>query len=216
MPESARPLPVSYVSGLVVDAQTLRPLKSQVQLLDLQSGDTVMSVASGAESGDFLVSLPVGRQYAMLATSPGYLFNSMHFNLTGNYNASKPFLVTIKLEKPQVGANTILNNIFFKFNSFELLPQSFVELDRMASFINGSASIKFEIGGHTDNVGETAYNQQLSEKRAKAVYDYLVSHGVDATRLSYKGYGESLPIGDNSTAEGRETNRRTELKVVEM
>lgn len=216
MPESARPLPVSYVSGLVVDAQTLRPLKSQVQLLDLQSGDTVMSVLSSDESGDFLVSLPVGRQYAMLATSPGYLFNSMHFNLTGNYNASKPFLVTIKLEKPQVGANTILNNIFFKFNSFELLPQSFVELDRMASFINGSASIKFEIGGHTDNVGETAYNQQLSEKRAKAVYDYLVSHGVDATRLSYKGYGETLPIGDNSTAEGRETNRRTELKVVEM
>lgn len=216
LPAEVRPTPVSYVCGLINDAQTLRPLKAQVQLLDLETGDTVMSVMSSDESGDFLVSLPVGHQYAMLASCAGYLFNSMHFNLVDNYNASKPYLVNIRLSKPVVGANTILHNIFFKFDSFEFLPQSYVELNQMVMLIKGSNGVKFEIGGYTDNVGESAYNQQLSEKRAKAVYDYLLSHGVDASQLSFKGYGEDLPIGDNSTAEGRETNRRTELKVVEM
>ena len=215
VPEAVRPNPVSYVSGLVTDAKTHRPLKAQVQLLNLMSGDTVMSVVSSAETGDFLVSLPVGRQYAMLATSPGYLFNSQHFNLEGTYTATKPYTVNISLEKPEIGSNTILRNIFFKFDSFELMPQSFVELSQMAAFIKGSTGIKFEIGGHTDNVGKDAYNQQLSEKRAKTVCDYLITKGVDASQLSFKGYGATAPIGDNATPEGREKNRRTELKVVE-
>ncbi|MBP5666664.1 MAG: PD40 domain-containing protein [Salinivirgaceae bacterium] len=215
LPEAVRPTPVSYVSGLVTDAQTNLPLNARVQLLNLPKGDTVMSVKTGADGGDFLVSLPVGRQYAMLATSPGYLFNSQHFNLTETHSVTKPYVVNIKLEKPQVGANTILRNIFFKFDSYELMPQSFVELNQMAVFIKNSAGVKFEIGGHTDNVGNDAYNQQLSEKRAKSVYDYLISQGVGQSQLSFKGYGKQVPIGDNSTAEGREQNRRTELKVVE-
>ena len=214
LPEAVRPNPVSYVSGLVTDAKTHLPLKAQVQLLDLVSGDTVMSVAC-AETGDFLVSLPVGHQYAMLATSPGYLFNSQHFNLEGIYSFTKPYRVDIQLKKPEIGSNTILRNIFFKFDSYELMPQSFVELNQMAAFIKGSAGIKFEIGGHTDNVGKDAYNQQLSEKRAKTVCDYLINKGVDASQLSFKGYGATAPIGDNATPEGREVNRRTELKVVE-
>ena len=214
LPEAVRPNPVSYVSGLVTDAKTHLPLKAQVQLLDLVSGDTVMSVAC-AETGDFLVSLPVGHQYAMLATSPGYLFNSQHFNLEGIYSFTKPYRVDIQLRKPEIGSNTILRNIFFKFDSYELMSQSFVELNQMAAFIKGSAGIKFEIGGHTDNVGKDAYNQQLSEKRAKTVCDYLINKGVDASQLSFKGYGATAPIGDNATPEGREVNRRTELKVVE-
>ena len=185
-----------------------------MQLLDLVSGATVMSVAC-AETGDFLVSLPVGHQYAMLATSPGYLFNSQHFNLEGIYSFTKPYRVDIQLKKPEIGSNTILRNIFFKFDSYELMPQSFVELNQMAVFIKNSAGVKFEIGGHTDNVGKDAYNQQLSEKRAKTVCDYLINKGVDASQLSFKGYGATAPIGDNATPEGREVNRRTELKVVE-
>ena len=215
VPEAVRPNPVSYVSGLVTDAKTHLPLKAQVQLLNLMSGDTIMSVAS-VETGDFLVSLPVGHQYAMHATSPGYLFNSHHFNLEGIYSFTKPYRVDIQLDKPEVGSNTILRNIFFKFDSYELMPQSFVELDRMADFIKNSAGIRFEIGGHTDNVGKADYNQQLSEKRAKAVCDYLLKKGVDASQLSFKGYGASAPIGDNAKPEGREMNRRTELKVLEL
>lgn len=214
LPEAVRPNPVSYVRGVVSDAKTNRPLFAQVQLLNLNSGDTIMSANSDPESGDFMVSLPVGNQYAMLATSSGYLFNSQHFNLTDIHSAIEPFVVSIKLDKPAIGANTILKNVFFKFDSYELLPQSFVELDRMAAYIKSSAGIKFEIGGHTDNVGEDDYNQKLSENRAHSVYNYLVAKGVDAKQLTFKGYGETMPIGDNSTAEGRELNRRTELKVV--
>jgi len=215
LPESVRPNPVSYVNGLVTDAITNLPLEAQVQLLDLVSADTVMSVVSNAETGDFLVSLPVGRQYAMLASCTGYLFNSQHFDLMGSYTALEPYTVNIKLSKAVVGANTILNNVFFKFDSYELLPQSFVELDRMVQFVNNSVGVRFEIGGHTDNVGDDAYNQQLSEQRAKSVYNYLISKGVNPEQLAYKGYGEAKPIGDNGTPDGRKQNRRTELKVVE-
>lgn len=215
MPKSARPNAVSYVRGLITDAQTNKPLQAQIQLLDLQNSETIMSTVSDAESGDFLVSLPIGRQYAMFAISSNYLFNSQHFDLSSEHSASEPFLVNIKLEKPQIGANAILNNVFFKFDSFELLPISFTELNRMVQFINNSNGIKFEVGGHTDNVGNDAYNQQLSEKRAKAVYNYLISKGVSTNQLTYKGYGKNVPISDNSTEDGRKQNRRTELKVVE-
>ena len=76
-------------------------------------------------------------------------------------------------------------------------------------------SLRIELGGHTDNVGNEASNQKLSEQRAKAVYDYLVAHGVAADRLSYKGYGQSHPVADNSTPEGRRQNRRTVFTILE-
>ena len=77
-------------------------------------------------------------------------------------------------------------------------------------------SMVIEIGGHTDNVGSEALNQQLSQKRAQAVVDYMILAGLDASRLRAKGYGESVPIADNSTNEGRAKNRRTEFEIVEF
>ena len=73
-----------------------------------------------------------------------------------------------------------------------------------------------EIGGHTDGKGSEAYNQRLSENRAKAVVDYLVSKGVDAKRLKYKGYGKTMPVDTNDTEEGRAKNRRVEFKILSM
>jgi len=77
-----------------------------------------------------------------------------------------------------------------------------------------NSGVIMEIGGHTDNIGDEAYNETLSENRAKAVYKYLLEHQIDKKRLSYKGYGMSQPIDDNSTEEGRARNRRTEMKVI--
>ena len=76
-------------------------------------------------------------------------------------------------------------------------------------------TLRIELGGHTDNVGNAAANQKLSEQRAKAVYDYLVQHGIAAGRLSYKGYGQTQPVADNSTADGRRQNRRTVFTIIE-
>ncbi len=216
IPVESQPIAVSYVKGLVYDKETGMPLKAYVQLLDVYSGDTLMSVLTKEGKGDFLISLPVGKSYALHALSTGYLFHSNHFDLTQNFDASKPYSIDIPMEKPQPGANIVLQNIFFKTNSFELLPSSFAELHRMVSFINDNPNTVFEVGGHTDNTGNQTYNQQLSEKRAKAVYDYLISKNIPTERICYKGYGPNVPVETNETVEGRAANRRTELKIIEI
>jgi outer membrane protein OmpA-like peptidoglycan-associated protein len=108
----------------------------------------------------------------------------------------------------------VLNNVFFDTNKWDLLPESRIELDKLASLLTANKDKKVEIGGHTDNVGNDADNLKLSENRAKSVVDYLISKGVPAENLSYKGYGETVPLGDNNTDAGRARNRRTEFKFL--
>jgi outer membrane protein OmpA-like peptidoglycan-associated protein/opacity protein-like surface antigen len=107
-----------------------------------------------------------------------------------------------------------LSNTLFAFDKFNLSDEAVTELDKVTAWLKDNPNINVEIDGHTDSYGSDAYNQKLSENRAKSVYDYFANHGVDAQRLSYKGYGESQPIADNATAAGRKQNRRVELKIV--
>ncbi|WP_462280177.1 OmpA family protein [Salinivirga cyanobacteriivorans] len=109
------------------------------------------------------------------------------------------------------GTAIVLNNIFFETGKTALLPQSYTELDKVAAFIKDNNISKIEISGHTDDVGNPQYNQKLSEGRAKAVVDYLVSQGVSPVVLTDKGYGQDKPVDTNKTAEGRANNRRVEF-----
>ena len=108
-----------------------------------------------------------------------------------------------------------LSDALFAFDKFDLNAEAQAMLDRVVSWLSDHPELKVEIGGHTDSRGSDAYNQKLSENRAKSVYDYFVSHGIDAARLSYKGYGESRPIDTNETDEGRQRNRRVELQLIQ-
>ena len=108
----------------------------------------------------------------------------------------------------------VLNNIFFASGSAELLSESDFEIKKLTSFLNGMPEVKIQIIGHTDDIGDDKTNQILSEKRAQAVYDALIDEGIDPARLSYLGLGESTPIADNNTEEGRRINRRTEFVVL--
>lgn len=110
-----------------------------------------------------------------------------------------------------LGDTVTLRNIFFETAKATLLETSLAELDRLAEALNRHPLLRLEVGGHTDAVGSDADNQLLSERRAKAVYDYLILRGVSADRLTYRGYGESRPVADNDTPEGRAQNRRTTL-----
>jgi len=109
----------------------------------------------------------------------------------------------------------VLKGINFAFNSAELTPESKKILDenRDVARLKGEPDIRVEIAGHTDSIGSDAYNQQLSERRAKAVVDYLVSKGVDPKRLKAVGYGKKQPVATNATEAGRAQNRRVELQV---
>ncbi|MDH4106178.1 MAG: OmpA family protein, partial [Gammaproteobacteria bacterium] len=101
--------------------------------------------------------------------------------------------------------------LLFDFDSAELRPESITELERVVKFMGDVPFAKALVEGHTDSVGADAYNMALSDRRAKAVFDYLSSRGVDPARLSSVGKGETAPIADNKTAEGRQENRRVML-----
>ena len=115
----------------------------------------------------------------------------------------------------EVGESITLKNVFFQTGKYTLLDVSIVELDKVVEMMQKHPNMRIELGGHTDNVGRPEANQKLSEQRAKAVYDYLVKKGISADRLTYKGYGQTEPVADNTTPEGRRQNRRTVFTILE-
>ena len=120
----------------------------------------------------------------------------------------------IFLHPLEVGAKLVLENIYFAFDSDELDLKSNEELNRIVNLLNKYPSINIEISGHTDNVGTQKYNQDLSERRAKKVYDNLIASHIQPSSIKFIGYADSFPIASNSTENGRTRNRRIEIKIV--
>ncbi len=124
----------------------------------------------------------------------------------------------LTVEQPtfSVGCTFVLKDIFFEFDKSTILQQSYFELRSLISLLETYPNMRIEIRGHTDGKGSDSYNQRLSENRAKAVTDYLISKGISEKRLQYKGYGKTMPIDTNDTEEGRANNRRVEFNITAM
>ncbi|MCX6231658.1 MAG: OmpA family protein [Bacteroidetes bacterium] len=212
--KDARPMAVNYMKGKVFDAESHQNLVARFELINLETGEVVTQSKSEAGSGEFLVCLPTGKEFALNVSRDGYLFYSEHISLSGTSSIMKPFLKDVPLKPIQIGESVVLNNIFFETDKFDLKPQSKVELNKLLALMKQNPGLKIEISGHTDNVGSEAHNISLSGSRARAVYDYLVTNGIAAARLTSKGYGWSKPVDTNDTEAGRANNRRTEFKVV--
>ena len=118
------------------------------------------------------------------------------------------------LKNIEEGSAIVLENIFFEFGKTDLLPESYIELDKVSRFMRENNIKKIQISGHTDSEGSDSYNQRLSEGRAKAVVDYLISTGVHPVSMESVGYGKTRPIDTNLTDEGRARNRRVEFMLV--
>lgn len=213
--EKARPNKVTYMKGSVFNSITKVKLNAKVELIDLKTGKTIIESFTDSLKGEFLVCLINENDYALNVSKDGYLFYSENFNLTGDHSKLDPYLKDIPLQPIKKGETVILKNIFFDTDKYDLKPESTVELEKLLNLLNQNPKMKIEISGHTDNVGDDKYNQTLSENRARSVYDYLISHSIAIERLSYKGYGETVPIDTNDTEEGRANNRRTEFKVID-
>jgi len=213
LPERARPTPVSYIRGSVLDHKSRLPLRARVELVDLDRGQVVTETVSGGEHGSFLMCLPLGKEYAFHVSKKGYLFYSDNFLLKEVHHAADPLKMDILLDPVGVGNSMVLRNVFFETDSFRLLGHSKTELDELVRFLMQNPDVEVEIGGHTDNVGSMDYNRELSEKRAESVWRYLLSRDIDKSRLTYQGYGMSHPVASNDTPEGRARNRRTECTV---
>ena len=210
--EDIRPVRTTWVRGKVFDKKTIAGLPSAVELTDLGTGKRVSRLQTD-EDGNYLVTLPVGKDYAFNVNRKGYLFYSDNFSLTTSA-ADSDYTKNIPLQPIENGALIILKNIFFSSNRFELQPGSTTELGKLLNLMKENPGIRIEIGGHTDNIGQTKDNLLLSVNRAKAVVDYLVSKGITPQRLSPKGYGSTKPIAPNDTENGRSLNRRTELSII--
>ncbi len=121
----------------------------------------------------------------------------------------------VELGGCQPGQTVVLRGVNFEFDKATLTVNARTLLDEVASALTDTPQIRVEVGGHTDARGSDAYNQELSEHRAQSVVDYLLSKGIAPERLQAAGYGETVPVADNQTDEGRELNRRVELKIIE-
>ena len=211
--DQLRPNPVTYIKGHVRDAFSGEPLAARIEMIDLNTKQLLTSTSSDPQTGSYLACVHTGGNILLNVSHPDYPFFSENFQIEKTYTELSPYLKDISLQPTDVGTVVTLKNVFFDFDKTELKPESFVELDKLVSYLQQN-SLRIEIGGHTDNQGSDDYNDRLSENRAKAVYDYLVQKGIPANRLQYKGYGMRVPIADNSTDEGRAANRRTEFKII--
>ena len=215
MPKVLKPEPVSWVKGMIFNTKTSKLISSDIVLNDLSSNRIIQHQYPFENDGEFLFCLPSGHNYGLNISKEGYLFHSENFNLLGAFNLQKPMNLRISLDPVETGKTTVLKNIFFDTDSFNIKPESMGQLMEMADFMKMNPNLVIEIGGHTDDQGSESHNLILSEKRAGAVVSYLLTKGISPTRLKSKGYGFSVQLTDNSTEEGWAQNRRTEFKILE-
>jgi outer membrane protein OmpA-like peptidoglycan-associated protein len=152
--------------------------------------------------------------YIIEAAQKGYFYQWKEFQLQDNRTDK----LKIDLQLKPVVSNMVfvLRNVYFDSGSDKLKPESFAELEKLRNVLQENSDLRLEIAGHTDNVGDAAANQLLSEKRAVSIYNYLIEKGIKTQRLRTKGYGDTQPLASNDDEEdGREINRRIEVKVLE-
>jgi outer membrane protein OmpA-like peptidoglycan-associated protein len=206
-----RPLKTLWVKGKVFDKETKAGLPSTVELTDVNTRQ-LMSKLQTDEDGNYLVTLPVGKDYAFNVHRKGYLFYSENYNISSTSDSI--YTADIPLQPIKANASVILKNVFFDTKKTDLKPESITELDNVVRLMNENPDMKILISGYTDNVGKPSDNLTLSKGRAVSVVNYLLSKGVNTNRLTFKGFGADKPIADNNTEQGRALNRRTELSVV--
>ncbi len=209
LPEKFKPAPVSYLRGMVLDAENKSPLVARVRLVDLTTQKTIFEDSIQ----QFLIPIIPGKNYALHSSRSGYLFDSRNFQPTQT-ELNNPFEVTALLSPLKVDQVITLNNIFFDIDKFDLKVESEVELKTMLWLMNSNPKMKLEISGHTDNTGSEVHNKELSQNRALAVKNYLINAGIKSDRIVSKGYGSSKPAASNDSDAGRAKNRRIEARIL--
>ncbi len=216
------PGPAVVVAGKLVDSHSGNPLGAKVIYERLPDGKDMGISQSDPRTGEFEITLPAGALYSVRAEAKDFISESQTIDLRGITEESVRKNIEFRLRPIQVvtletDALFRLNSIFFDFGKAILKPESFPELDRVVQMLNDKSTMTIEVAGHTDNIGKASFNQYLSELRANAVKKFLTSKGIDVSRITIIGYGESRPIVSNDDEEeGREINRRVEFKIISM
>jgi outer membrane protein OmpA-like peptidoglycan-associated protein len=216
MPEKAKPEKVMIVKGQVKTNSGEPPMQAKVEIQYTES-KFKEEVAVNDDDGTYAAVVKVSRNENVTLSVEGddIAFNS---RVIAKKDDPAPVVAKINMETREAKANEafVINDIYYTTNSADIEERSKIILDAFAGYLLKHPSMVIEISGHTDSRGDDNTNKALSAERAFEVMKYLVDHGVEAKRLTYQGYGESKPVGDNNTEEGRAMNRRTEFVIKKM
>jgi outer membrane protein OmpA-like peptidoglycan-associated protein len=205
---------LAVISGKIYNKKTNKIMSAKIDY-DVVVNDVKGTARIDKLTGVYVVEVPIGTKYTINASAPKYfpIYESIDLS-----NEQYPVRIykDLYLAPLEVGQAVKLNNVFFETGKATLLPESFIELEKVVTFLNEFPEVKIEIGGHTDNVGKAQYNLELSDRRAAAVANYIRSRGIDPDRITSKGYGMTKPVVPNTTKENKAQNRRVEFKILDL
>ena len=203
------------IAGHVLDKTTNAPIYATITITDLEHHKVIGVFNTNKLSGKYLLALNFGVNHSVEIEADSFVFYSENINIPNNefkFQHNQDFF----MEKVKKGAKVTLNNIFFDFETYELRPESYTELDNLYEVLTSNPGWYVEISGHTDSIGPVDYNMGLAKGRALKVVNYLIEKGINPKSMVAVGYGEGKPVADNGTEEGRQLNRRTEFTIKEI
>jgi outer membrane protein OmpA-like peptidoglycan-associated protein len=217
LPEEVKPVrDVVTINGVVLD-ENGKPVDAVIKWEDIHQDKEVGTAHTDPETGRYFIALPVGKYYAYYAEARGFYSDIRYMDLTEvkkfqevNTDVNVISVETLK----ETGKSIRIEHIFFDFDKSDLKEESFNSLNRLVKFLTANTGLDVEINAYTDNIGSASYNLGLSERRAASVVNYLISKGIEDSRLHAKGHGKENPIASNDTEEGRALNRRVEFRIL--
>ncbi len=217
-----------FLAGTVSanEQPTPMPLDSvRIRIIDVSSEETVAEVTTGKPGTFGKYPLKEGKEYSILAERKGYLTRREPFNMQGRSipdiflrkaETDTTFTVAMSMDRVELDKTFVLDNIYYDLNKFNIRSDAAQELDKLVTILKDNPTLRIELGSHTDVRDTDSYNLKLSQNRARSAVDYVVSKGIDAGRMTAKGYGETVLIVQNAkTEEEHQRNRRTEFKILE-
>lgn len=209
------------LEGIAVDKATQQPVEGVLAELTNTITGKKETVVTGPD-GKFKFKLNPETSYTVVGSKDGYFTNTEPVSTIGKKQSEDMFVkLKLELEKIIVNKPIVLKNIYYDLDKWDIRPDAAIELDNLVQIMKENPAIRIELGSHTDSRADDKYNDVLSQKRAESAVAYIVSKGVEAGRMTAKGYGETQLVnkcsnGINCTEEEHQANRRTEFKVVSI
>ncbi|MDR6564047.1 MULTISPECIES: OmpA family protein [unclassified Arcicella] len=212
VPESIKPETVIQLTGGVFNFADKKLIDAKIKVQSLTDADTVC-VTFDPQTGDYKLMLPAKKTYSISASKKGFMPFSeiLDFSKENNFKEIKKNIFLLPIE---AGQRMTLNSVFFEQSKFDILPNSYPELDRIVVVMKENPTMEIMLEGHTDNQGDWNANLTLSKQRVEEVKKYLADKGVDMKRIQTQGYGSTRPVASNNSEEKRKFNRRVEFMIV--
>lgn len=218
---------IYMVKGVTVTKEKPEALipEANITITDTKTGEVVATLISD-DKGNFVFKAEPEKEYQIKAEKDGFLVYNELYNTIGKTVAKtdlKPgdneinLDLKVEMEKKKVGTVVVIDNVYYDFDRSDIRPDAALALNTVVKIMIDNPDINIELSSHTDERGSADYNRKLSQKRAQSAVDYIITQGIDESRITAKGYGEDKPIFKNAkTEEEHQTNRRTEFQITNI